>query len=548
MGIFSTIGGFLQRTTGLNSVRTGAYGDSNWNAASQGREQKDWVASSGSADADNLHEADVITQRSRDLQRNEPAAEAILDTHAMSMVGTGLRPIPDPDYIALGWTKEQARAWARQMKSRLRLYYASKDPDINGQNSGYFLQFQIAVAWMASGGLIILPHYVEDTSRSTKYGTTFQLIEIDQLSNPFGLPNSDVMRDGVELDPVTKKPIALHIQDQHPGDDFMLAGGPPTWTRVPLFTPWGRRQAIHVFETKRIGQHRGIAMLAPFMSEFKTLSDYKQAELQATLNNALVAAFVKSGMPMEQIQKLFQTPQAYLEYRQRHAAKLKPGAVIPMALGDELSAFLPGRPNQNFTAFWETVLRQGTASARMPMEIALKDFSKSNYSNTRAALIEFMKSSSTMQRWLIDWACDPMNELVLEEMVHLGDMPDPLTGMPMEFDTFYDNFAALTRTRWIGPAQGYIDVTKEADAQGTRMGEDYEELLDQIEMEAKDLAARGLQHPAFAERPPTQSPTNEEVDARDNLERNPKPSSQRPDLSPVGTTPMETPIDAPLPQ
>ena len=108
-----------------------------------------------------------------------------------------------------------------------------------------------------------------------------------------------------------------------------------------------------------------------------------------------------------------------------------------------------------------------------------------------------------------------------------------------------------------------MDVTKEAEAQSIRMGnltstlereaaeqgQDYEELLDQIEMEAKDLAARGLQHPAFAERPPVQSPSSEEIDAEEQLEAEGRAGGNpAPRMQPVGTTPMETPNDLPLPQ
>lgn len=522
MGIISSIGNALKRS---------AFGDSTWNAASFGRELKNWRSSSGSADSDNLYEKDLIAERSRDLSRNEPVADAIYSAHAMPTVGSGLRPIPDPDYVALGWTKEQSDKWRRKVKSLMRAYFDSTDADITGQNTFGFMTHQVLVSQMMNGGVVILPMYLESPQRSTKLGTTFQLVEIDQLSNPLGMPDTHHLRGGVEFGDY-QRPVALHIQDQHPGDSFMLAGGPPTWTRVPMYTEWGRRQALHVYDPKRIGQSHGIALLAAFMPEFHVLSEYKKAELSATMNNALVAAFVKSNMSSEQIAGMFDSPKDYMEYREKHSPKLEAGATIHMALGDELSAFLPGRPNANYTAFVETVLRQGLASVGLPLESGLRDFSKTNYSSARAALMEAWRVFSTQRQWLVNRFCQPVYELVFEEMVELGMIDD------VDHDFLYDNWAALTRAKWIGPGRGWIDETKEADAAGLRMrnrisnlevecanqGVDWEENLEQLITERNRFAEAGILHPIDIEMTaPDAIQANDDLDLPDTELREPAP-------------------------
>lgn len=59
------------------------------------------------------------------------------------------------------------------------------------------------------------------------------------------------------------------------------------WEEIPAHDEFSRPRFILAFERERPDQHRGLSMLAAVMSEFKTASEYKNAELQAVLANAL---------------------------------------------------------------------------------------------------------------------------------------------------------------------------------------------------------------------------------------------------------------------
>ncbi|HER27020.1 MAG TPA: phage portal protein, partial [Rhodospirillales bacterium] len=68
--------------------------------------------------------------------------------------------------------------------------------------------------------------------------------------------------------------------------------------------------------------------------------------------------------------------------------RIEGGAVMPLYPGDKMSSFSPNRPSDKFAPFVDAMNRHVAASLNMPYELLLKDFSKTNYSSARAALLE----------------------------------------------------------------------------------------------------------------------------------------------------------------
>lgn len=273
------------------------------------------------------------------------------------------------------------------------------------------------------------------------------------------------------------------------------------WERVPAFTSWGRRRVVHLHDKERTGQSRGRPIVTAVMREFHMAGKYSQNELQASLANSLVAAFLESDMDQESASALFgdNPREAWQESLQeaRSIGKLQGAAVIPLPVGAKLSSFAPGRPNAAFEAFMLAVLRHIAAGMNMPYELLLKDFSKTNYSSARAALLEAWRYFHGRRRWLTDYWLRPIYELWLEEAVNAGVVDAP---------GYYENRYAYTRCRFIFGGRGYVDPVKEAEASLMRMeggistleaecaeqGLDYEEVLNQRQIEQEMLAARGL--------------------------------------------------------
>ena len=127
-----------------------------------------------------------------------------------------------------------------------------------------------------------------------------------------------------------------------------------------------------------------------------------------------------------------------------------------------------------------------------------KDFSKTNYSSARAALLEARRYFKMRQEWLSRKLCQPVWEMVLEEAYLKGEL---------KADTFYEMKEYWTGASWIAPGWEWVDPLKEAQAAEVGLkngiitysdlyaseGKDWEESLEQRKREQDKIKELGLE-------------------------------------------------------
>jgi lambda family phage portal protein len=457
-----------------------------------------WQPYPGSADSDLLPALPVMRSRSRDLARNHGVAGSALQTQLDNILGCGLWIAPTPDYIVLKRDRKWASEWRRPVKSLWRNWFETNWCDAGKSLTGDQLATQVFSGAFLNGDSITLPLWLPEPM--APLSTRLQVIESDRLCNPnFGMDTAR-LRGGVEIDEYGA-PLAYNIRKSHPGDTLLyMTGAQFTWERIEATTPWGRRRVIHSHDKGRAGQSRGIPALAGVMRQFKVLGDFQNAALKSAVVNAMVGLVVESALSQEGLLDLLSNnSDALAKYTEglagRHRAAIDfsgGGMILPIPLGDKVSGFTPGRPSTSDDSFVTTGFRYIAAGLNMPYELLLKDFSKTNYSSARAALIEAWRFFTGRRNWLALGFYQPVYELFMEEMVEAGEIEAP---------GFYENKTAWCRARWIGPGRGWIDPLKEAQAAELRMdvfvssledecaeqGKDWEELLEQIAEEETRL-------------------------------------------------------------
>ena len=475
-------------------------------ASLQTRELSSWLPPLGSADSDLLSELPTLVSRSRDLVRNHGVAAGAIQTLVDNVIGTGLRLASLPDYRALGKSKKWADEWARIVETEWRSWAESTDCDAAGSLTFASMTALVFRSSLVNGEALALPLWLEE--RGCRYSTTLQLVEADRLSNPRGEQDSKVLRSGIEID-AYGAPVAYHIRKTHPGDAYLGYGsvldtgaehtsGTSAWERVPARTAFGRLRVLHIHDKERTGQHRGKPLLSSIMPMFKMLDHYEQSELQAAVVNAMIAAFVETPLDGESIGEMFGgSIENYLAARNEWNIQLQSGSIIPVFPGDKVSPFTPSRPNTGYGQFVESVLRHIGTGLNIPFELLMKDFSKTNYSSARAALLEAWRYFNARRQWMATYWAKPVYELWLEEAINRGYVEAP---------TFYEQRSAWTRCKWIGPGRGWIDPVKEAKAAQMRMqsglstledecasqGLDWEEVLEQLAREKAKILELGL--------------------------------------------------------
>ena len=466
-------------------------------ASTTDRETASWMPSFGSADADLLDDLPMLRARNRDLAINNGIASGAIQTITDNVVGTGFRLSAKPDYRALGRDKVWADEWSNHIEALWRTWADGTDCDAGRTLNFAGLTQLVFRSGLLNGEALALPLWLPGDG---PFATRVQVIEADRLSTPPHKNDGKGMRAGIEVN-AYGAPQAYWIKKTHPGDHFAWASTADDWQRVPAFTQWGRHRVIHVHDKERTGQSRGKPLFAAVMKQFRMLDKYQSSELQAAVINAMIAAFIETPMDQDSIVEMFggdadqymQDRNAYIKNRVR----LKGGAVMPLFPGDKLSSFAPSRPADGFAPFVEAMSRHVAAALHMPYELLLKDFSKTNYSSARAALLEAWRFFNGRRQWLSAHWTQPVYELWLEEVIEAGLIEAP---------DFYEHRRAYARSRWIGPGRGWVDPVKEAKAAQTRMdigvstlenecaeqGLDWEEVLEQRARERERMNELGL--------------------------------------------------------
>jgi lambda family phage portal protein len=328
------------------------------------------------------------------------------------------------------------------------------------------LQALARLSQLMSGDVFVLLPAIE--REGDRYDLRVQLVEADRVCDPLIRDAGKDILGGVEVGP-HGEPVAYYVSSIHPGDRFargMRLVSQQRWTRVPAFDPeTGLPLVLHLMESERPGQRRGVPLLAPVVEKLKQLSRYSDAELMAAVVSGMFTAAITSERPQTPLGAALPEAQQ-VPTEDPDAYQLGNGAVLGLAPGEKLESVNPARPNAGFEPFVMAVCRQIGAGLGIPYELLIMQFT-SSYSASRAALLEAWKRFHVGRAWLASQLCQPVYEAWLAEAVARGYVAAP--------GFFSDPLirAAWCGAEWIGPTQGQLDPTKEVEAAAKRVAEGF---------------------------------------------------------------------------
>ncbi len=445
-----------------------------------------WVTSRGGPDADITLNLDLLRQRSRDLCMGEPLAIGALKTIRTNEIGAGLILNSQIDADYLGMSDDQALAWEANTEREFRLWAGTVSCDAARRCDFGELVALARLSELMSGDVFAMLPSIERSG--DRYDLRIKLLEADRVSDPWPYPVGHNVLGGVEVDG-DGAPIAYYVAKVHPGDLFLPGtyGGygayaygavsvPPmveggiygaqwnTWERVPAFgASTGRRMVLHIMESDRPGQRRGVPILAPVMERLKQLSRYSDAEIMAAVVSGFFTAAITSERPDQMPGQVLATNEQVPDANAANDLQLGNGTMLGLLPGEKLESVNPGRPNSGFDPFVKAICRHIAAGLPgMTYGLLVKEFNAS-YSASRAELLEAWKSFSVGRQRMATRFCQPVYEQWLEEAVARGYITAPgFFADPMRR-------AAWCGAQWHGPAQGQLDPTKEVEAAELRV-------------------------------------------------------------------------------
>ncbi len=433
-----------------------------------------WQTSQGGPDSDIVDNLDTLRERSRDLCMGEGLAIGALKTIRTNEVGAGLRLNAQIDAKFLGLTPEESQAWEDRVERLFCLWADSKACDAARRCTFGELQALARLSQLMSGDVFALLPSIERAG--DLFDLRVKLVEADVVCDPSMIPTGADILGGVEVGP-SGEPIAYHFMDRHPGD--VLAGhlrsiGIQKWTRVEAFgAVTGRPVVLHLMESERPGQRRGVPLLAPVMEKFKQLSRYTLAEIDAAVVSALFAAFVTTENPAAGPLGQVLTDDERAEVNEGpNDMQLASGMLVGLDPGQKVQEVNPTRPNAGFEPFVASLLKQIGVGIGVPYHVLVKFFDGS-YNTSRAALLEFWKTINEGRSRMASGFCQPVYEAFLEEAILRGYIDAP------GFDTDPLIRAAWCGAKWIGPTQGQLDPVKEVTAADMRVAAGYSSATDE---------------------------------------------------------------------
>lgn len=472
------------------------YAEFGYRGAVQTRLESSWSASSSRTGTRHLRLENLqsMRDRSRGLDRNNVIAAGLLDRVVENVVGSGFTPqATTPD-----------RAWNRMAEQLWRDW--EERCDVREYVEFRQMQALVLRAVLRDGdvGINLLP----ETHR-------LQAIEGDLIVTPNSRLVDSTVVDGVELNRVGR-PLAFHIST---GDTIGLGKTKPISAANFVFLP----------RLKRLNQVRG----EPAFSQVFPLFDQVDGYLEAVVVAARMAAcygllfrepsHVPGTLPVKADAAGTNRPKVYLE----------PGMTKWIGEADEVIQVKPEQPTQSMPEFVATLLRFCGLHLGLPLELIYLDFSRTNYSSARAALLQAWRSFEALQLWFERRFLRRIWRWNVSHWIKEGELPDPgmVDGRPVMWDH-----------QWQAPPWQWVDPVKEAQAiamgldlnlttlrdEAAKLGRDWEDLLDQRIAELRAQKAGGI------------------VEVRSNLTRDPQaaggaaPAAKEPN----GTRGDEEPEDA----
>lgn len=415
------------------------------------------------------YELKALRDRSRDANRNDPLAKAITGTYATNIAGTGLQLQSKLRADRLGISEEQADALRREIEDVFDAF--ARDCDASGRLSFDDMQFLTVQKIVEDGESISIPIMRKEQGWH-KFNRAIQLIGAERLAQPpknksATLPDGGSNDTGIEVDSYGA-PVKYWIQK---------AGSLSDFEPIPARDAEGRPMILHVFRQTQPGQLRGIPLVAPVLAMLKDFSGVMESTVMRARVAACLAVIMTKANPVQAMLGNATANTATKTKPSERMQELFPGMIHYADQGDTAQMLDPSPDGSSFDPFVSVVIRLVCASIGLPYELVIKDFSKTNYSSARAALLEGRRTFNNWRTWLGKNYCQPVFELILEEAVYAG-----LINLP-KFDLYKSEYF---RAQWIGGGWGWVDPVKEIEASNMAIESGLSTLADECAANGKD--------------------------------------------------------------
>lgn len=449
------------------SARGAAHSQRVYGGAAIGRTTADWIASGTSADSELVTSLRPLRNRSRQLCRDNEYAKNAKRTVMLNVVGQGIN-------MQAQIKKRRGEAFDDKTNDAIetawKRWCGANRCHTAGKLSWVRLQQLIIQGVFESGEILV--RIVRQKFGDSTVPFALELIESDQIVDSWNGrigESGNEIRMGVEIDQ-WQRPVAYWLYPRHPGDNLAAATlASANYVRVPA------EEIRHIALFERPYQTRGVPWMHATLVKLRHMGGYEEAEIVAARASAAIMGFRQRpevDIPGDG------ADDADAVVDGERVTDMSPGVIMDLAPGETFTGFNPSRPNAALEPFMRFMLRSVAAGVGVSYESLSRDYSQSNYSSSRLALLDDRDLWRTLQQWLIESLCQPVFEAWLEMAVLSGAVNLPA------YETTPEIYQAI---RWAPRGWKWVDPMKEGGAAKSDVRSGFTTLTDVLAEQGEDI-------------------------------------------------------------
>jgi lambda family phage portal protein len=353
---------------------------------------------------------------SRRLMRNNPIYRGVLGRCVSYVVGNGfgLQALTEDTK----WNTEAERLWNE--------FWAS--PCVSNTLSGSRLESLVFLEMLTTGDIFEL--FVKDAGE-----IRLQLFEAEQCVTRTGKTTNGILRDDLG----------------RPKQYMFAPYGVNGYVTRSKATPYEAQHVIHLFDHERPSASRGMPALQASFSMLHRINDICDAEAIARQMLAHLAMTVTRG---EAPAAAYGESTADTSDNRFRIQELDYATIFHARPGESISSVDRNIPGGDFEKSMIVFLRMLGLPLGMPLELVMLDWTKSNYSQSRAVMQQAYQTFLHWQNILKTRSMSRIYKRKVEEWVKGGRLSAN---------------AQAFKHEWIAPTFPWIDEAKELEAQGKKI-------------------------------------------------------------------------------
>jgi lambda family phage portal protein len=421
----------------------------------------DWVTASTSIDSEIRKDLRKLRDRSRDLTRNNDYVRNFFRAVENNVIGQGIGFQAQVKQLRGNKLDEKINTLIEEKWQR---WTRKEFCHVAGQLSFNDIE-RLCIREVGEAGDFYV-RMIRQPFGGSKIPFALELIEADLVDHDMNgmAPNGNQIRMGVEVDS-WGRPTAYYLFQHHPGDYQHVLGVTTVGKRVRV----DAREMIPLFMPERAGQTRGVPWVAASIMRLHHMQGYQEAEVIAARAGSSLMGFIETDAGELEGEGV-QDGQRVTEF--------EPGVFKQMRPGERVTVPDLHRPDGNFDPFMRAMLRGVAAGMGASYETLSRDYSQSNYSSSRLALIDDRDNWRAIQAWMIR----NFHQIVFENWLDMAVLSGEIN-LP-GYEVSPERYQAV---KWMPRGWAWVDPAKEVSAYKEAVKAGFTTLTEVISQEGRDF-------------------------------------------------------------